>query len=142
MTTSEGGDGLSWRHLTETTEEETQDALVVRLKSLAQLPKDEQEIQFGTMILTAAKLPTEKAVLFTRFWLRAWLQMDPEMARMMVESYRAALAWMSADIAWQRLTTVQRAVKGLSPEEQGALHCLFPQEVPESPATGIGFCSA
>jgi len=138
MTASEGKNSLSWRQLAEATEEETQDALIIRLKSLGQLPSDEQEIQFGAMILTAAKLPPEKAIVFERCCLRAWLWMDPNVARVMVESYRAVLACMSADIVWRRLTTVQRAVNGLSPEEQRALHRLFPQEVPESPATGAG----
>ncbi len=123
-----------WHRLMEAEESERQRSLVEHFRSLSTVSEEERRASLKTMIEAVYSHPKEDIKSFTKSRLRLWTQLDPEAARVLVDSYNATVDGMPGEVAWTRVAIVREAANELSKEEQDALRSLNPKILPEDPA--------
>ena len=127
MTTSENPADEAWGKLAELGDDDMQVAMAKRYGELADLISENgRRWQVLGMIRAEYGLSDEKLRAFTISKLRAWLTLDPVMARRIAGSYNAAMLQMSADQAMKRVALAQTVAREFSPKDQQALVALVP----------------
>ncbi len=115
-----------WGLLSDLPAQGREEQMQLLFQAIAALPEEEQRTQLRAIANAEYALPDDKLRTLTISRLRAWLQMDPEEARTVANTYDRVVSSMPLSIAWRRVTLVQTLARDFSADEEQRLRTLVP----------------
>lgn len=100
-------------------------------QSLETLPEDARCSAIKGFIEFADALPTDEYRAVFSSELHAWLNMVPDAAKLVGNSFQGMMDKGEGGSAWHRVVVSQSLSREISTEEQHRLHELFPESEPE-----------
>ena len=100
-------------------------------ESSGTLPEDTRRLALKEFIELADALPTIEYRAALSSELHAWLNMVPDAAKLVGNSFQAVMDKGTGGSAWRRVVASQSISRDLSTEQQHRLHELFPESEPE-----------
>jgi hypothetical protein len=110
--------GQEWVVLSERSRPERVQAMAAQFRAMCRLPEQQRHEQIRHLVDTVYEHPDNKIREMTQSRLLAWLELEPDDARTISESYERVWEETPADVALKQVIMVRSAIMDLPPLER------------------------